>query len=89
MRSLVRARIVSAMTNTSITNTVITTTFDIHGMTCEHCARAVTAEVSTLPGLRDVRVDLAAANVTVTSTSPVDRAALAAAVGEAGYELAP
>jgi copper chaperone len=65
--------------------------FDVSGMTCEHCVRAVTEEVSTLPGVTDVRITLVPggnSTVHVTSTSPLDRAAVAAAVDEAGYELA-
>jgi copper chaperone CopZ len=65
--------------------------FTVSGMTCEHCVRAVTEEVSALPGVTDVRIRLVAggtSTVTVDSTSPLDRAAVAAAVDEAGYELA-
>lgn len=59
----------------------------VHGMTCDHCVRAVSEEVGRLPGVRGVRVDLLTGTVTVDSDPPVDRAAFAAAVGEAGYEV--
>ncbi|MDN5857467.1 MAG: cation transporter [Pseudonocardia sp.] len=65
-----------------------TTTVTVQGMTCGHCVRAVTSEISALPGVCDVGVDLAAATVTVTSTAALDRAALATAVYDAGCELA-
>ena len=65
------------------------TTFQVTGMTCGHCQRAVTEEVSRIPGVRGVAVDLATGSVTVTATQPVDRADVAGAVDEAGYTLIP
>jgi copper chaperone CopZ len=56
-------------------------------MTCEHCRRAVAAEVRAVDGVSDVSVDLAGGAVTVTATRAVHRAAIAAAVDEAGYTL--
>ena len=67
-----------------------TTTALVTGMTCAHCVGAVTAEVSALPGVRSVTVDLVAggtSSVTVLSAAPLDPDDLAAAVDEAGYEL--
>ena len=65
-----------------------TTTYTVTGLTCGHCVSAVTEEVSQLPGVRDVTVDLATGAVTVTSDEQLERAAVAAAVDEAGYRLA-
>jgi copper ion binding protein len=65
-----------------------TATYEITGMTCDHCVTAVSAELGQLPGVRDVRVDLAAGTATVTSTEPLDVDAVRDAVDEAGYELA-
>lgn len=64
-----------------------TTTYRVEGMSCEHCVRAVTAEVGGLEGVTAVDVDLAAGEVTVTSENPLDESAVRAAVDEAGYEL--
>lgn len=64
-----------------------TTTFTVSGMTCGHCVAAVTDEVSKLDNVRDVAVDLPSGAVTVVSDGPVDHAAFAAAVDEAGYEV--
>jgi len=67
-----------------------TTTIQVAGMTCGHCVSAVTEELTQLPGVTDVVVDLVAGGtspVTVTSEQPLDDAAVAAAVDEAGYEL--
>ena len=64
-------------------------TFQVAGMTCGHCQRAVTEEISRIPGLHGVAVDLATGSVTVTATQPVDRTDVALAVDEAGYTLIP
>jgi copper chaperone CopZ len=47
------------------------TTFTVRGMTCEHCRRAVTEEISAVAGVESVTVDLATGLVTVATTSPV------------------
>ena len=62
-------------------------TYTVSGMTCGHCVRSVTAEVSGIPGVHGVEVDLVGRQVTVVSDRPVDRDQLAAAVREAGYQL--
>jgi copper chaperone len=62
-------------------------TITVAGMTCQHCVNAVTTEVSQLPGVRAVEIDLDAGRVTVASDQPLDDAALHAAVEEAGYEI--
>jgi copper chaperone len=64
------------------------TTYTVTGMTCSHCVNSVDAEIRQLPGVTDVKVDLASGAVTVTSDAPLDETAVAAAVDEAGYELA-
>ena len=66
----------------------VTNTYTVTGMTCSHCVQAVTGELSTLPGVEDVRIDLASGAVTVTSTAPLADTDVRAAVDEAGYELA-
>ena len=66
----------------------VTRTYTVSGMTCEHCVAAVTGELSTLPGVADVRVDLGSGAVIVTSEAPLPAEAVRAAVDEAGYELA-
>jgi copper chaperone CopZ len=65
-----------------------TKTYTVTGMTCSHCVTSVGSEIRQLPGVTDVQVDLAGGAVTVTSEQPLDDAAVAAAVDEAGYELA-
>lgn len=58
----------------------------VEGMTCEHCKASVTEEVSEVPGVEDVRVDLESGRLAVTGE--VEHAAVAAAVDNAGYRLA-
>ena len=64
-----------------------TTSYTVSGMTCSHCVNAVTEEVTKIPGVTDVQVDLASGAVTIASESGVDDSAVKAAVDEAGYEL--
>jgi copper chaperone len=64
-----------------------TDTYTVTGMTCGHCVSSVTEEVQEIPGVQDVEVVLETGTVTITSAEPVDRAAVAAAVEEAGYQL--
>lgn len=61
--------------------------FDVAGMTCHHCEMAVSAELSKLPGVTKVDVDVAAGTACTESEWPLDRADVAAAVDRAGYEL--
>lgn len=66
-----------------------TTTYTVSGMTCGHCVAAVTEEVAKLDDVKSVDVDLDSGRVTVESDGPVDDAAFAAAVDEAGYTVSP
>ncbi|MEU4621788.1 heavy metal-associated domain-containing protein [Actinoplanes sp. NPDC023801] len=66
----------------------VTSTFTVKGMTCSHCVQSVTQELSAVPGVTGVEVDLASGGVTVTSDAPLSDEAVRAAVDEAGYELA-
>ena len=67
-------------------------TYQVTGMTCEHCAHAVSGELKNLGGVREVTVDLhpgGESAVTVTSDAPLTSAAVEAALDEAGdYRLA-
>ena len=64
-----------------------TTTYTVSGMTCGHCAAAVSEEIQALGGVRDVAVDVASGKVTITSEAPLDTTAVAEAVDEAGYSV--
>ena len=62
-------------------------TYTVTGMTCGHCARSVTDEITAIDGVTDVTVDLRSGAVAVTSRHPLDEAQVRAAVEEAGYDL--
>jgi len=68
-----------------------TQTFDIAGMTCGHCATAVTEELRALDGVTDVRVELVAggtSHVAVETDRALTPADVDAALDEAGnYSL--
>jgi copper chaperone len=67
-----------------------TSTYTVEGMTCDHCVRSVTSELTSLDGVSDVQVELHPENVsvvTVTSQAPLRPEAVTAAIDEAGYAL--
>jgi copper chaperone CopZ len=67
-------------------------TYNVDGMTCDHCVHHVTSEITALPGVRSVQIQLVVGGsspVTVTSDEPLALAAVSAAVVEAGYALTP
>ena len=70
------------------TTATLTAIYQVEGMTCAHCARSVSQEISALPGVSDVTVDLPTGQVTVCSDREMDREQISAAVDEAGYQLA-
>ncbi|NGM12504.1 copper ion binding protein [Verrucosispora sp. WMMA2044] len=66
---------------------MVSTTYQVQGMTCGHCVNAVSTEIGAIEGVSDVQVDLATGQVIVTSDQPLSGDAVRAAVDEAGYEL--
>jgi copper chaperone len=60
----------------------------VTGMTCEHCASAVKAEISRLPGVSGVDVDVAAGTVRISGDPLPGDTPLREAIEEAGYEFA-
>jgi copper chaperone CopZ len=65
-----------------------TAIYNVVGMNCGHCVESVTKEMSKLPGVMSVVVDLPTGAVTVESAVPLDAAAVASAIDEAGFDLA-
>ena len=66
-----------------------TTSYLVTGMTCQHCVHAVSEEVGAVAGVDEVSVDLDSGRLTVVSRDDVPFSAIAAAVDEAGYVVAP
>lgn len=79
------------MSATDQNDTALTTsTFEVSGMTCGHCVKSVTEELSQVEGAKSVEVALVSggvSQVTVSSVGALDLDAVAAAIDEAGYEL--
>jgi copper ion binding protein len=63
-------------------------TYVVEGMTCAHCVKSVTEEISEIAGVQGVDVDLGSGKVVVTSTAPIEVGQVRDAVTEAGYQLA-
>lgn len=61
--------------------------YTVKGMTCEHCVKSVISELSAVPGVSSIQVDLPTGQVTVTGDGPIDEAAVRAAVDQASYEV--
>lgn len=62
-------------------------TFTAPSMSCGHCVAAITAEVTQVPGVVDVAINLETKAVVVTGDG-LDESAIRAAIVEAGYEIA-
>ena len=73
-------------------STLTTAVYGVNGMTCDHCVRSVTEELSELPGVTDVDVDLVAGGTSIATVTSAGRTPapedLQAAVEEAGYAVA-
>jgi copper chaperone CopZ len=71
---------------------MVSATYQVTGMSCEHCVQAVSGELTALAGVTGVTVDLVPGGrsvVTVSSDEPLAGQAVAAALDEAGdYRLA-
>jgi copper chaperone CopZ len=65
-----------------------TRTYTVHGMTCQHCVLSVREELSEVPGVKEVDVDLTSGRVAVSGDGFSDDD-VRGAVEEAGYELVP
>ena len=63
-----------------------TQTFQVQGMTCGHCERAVTQANQQVDPAATVQIDRASGQVQVQSAAP--REQLAAAIAEEGYAVA-
>jgi len=66
--------------------------FPVTGLTCGHCVGAITTEVSAVPGVTDVMVDLVVGGtsiLSVTADKSLTDVEVIAALDEAGeYQLA-
>lgn len=61
--------------------------YTVDGMTCDHCAGSVTAEITKIGGVINVQVDVPARSLTIDSERPLAREDVEEAVEEAGYRV--
>lgn len=68
-----------------------TASYQVSGMTCAHCVKAVTEELDRLDAVTSVEIDLVPggdSRVRVTSGRPLPLEQVRHAIDEAGYSLA-
>ena len=66
---------------------MITTEYQVTGMTCSHCEMSVRDEVSRVGAIEQIDVSAATGRLLITTHAPIDDAAVMAAVDAAGYQV--
>ena len=59
----------------------------IQGMSCQHCVMSVTKALGTIPGIQNLKVDLAEGEATFENTKNIPLPTLRKAVEDAGYKV--
>jgi copper chaperone len=65
---------------------MVTEKFLVPAVSCQHCVKAVSKEVSAISGVQSVEVNLETKVVTVEHAAQVTPATIIAAIQEAGYD---
>lgn len=65
-----------------------TQTLTVTGMTCANCVRHVSEALAGIPGVTDVRVDLATGHATLQASEPIDPATLRSVLEADDYGVA-
>jgi copper ion binding protein len=65
---------------------MVTEKFNVPGISCQHCVRAITDEVSEIAGVQKVQAVLDDKTVTVEHSDDVSTAQIVEAINEAGYD---
>ncbi len=63
-------------------------TIKIEGMSCQHCVMAVTKALGSIPGIKNLKVDLPKGEATFENSQKVSRDEIRKAVEDAGYRVA-
>lgn len=63
----------------------MTKEFTVQDISCAHCVQAITREVSNVPGVQNVAVDLGTKRVSVQANEQVSTDTIINAINEAGY----
>ena len=61
--------------------------YHVPDITCQHCVSSITQELSKIPGVRDIDVDLTKKVVTVEADETVTATQIRAGIEEAGYDI--
>jgi len=59
----------------------------IQGMTCQHCVMSVTKALNSIPGLKNLRIDLVQGEATFENPQKVSPEKISKAVEDAGYKV--
>jgi len=59
----------------------------IQGMSCQHCVMSVTKALGTIPGIKNLKVDLVKGEATFENAQNAPLSAIRKAVEDAGYKL--
>jgi len=59
----------------------------IQGMTCQHCVMSVTKALGSIPGIKNLRVDLVKGEATFENAQNASLQSIRKAVEEAGYKV--
>ena len=70
------------------TEAIVCQRVTVIGMTCSHCEHATAAELGAIAGVINVTADAATGTITIDATRQLEINEIAAAVDNAGYELA-
>ncbi|MEX1158095.1 MAG: heavy-metal-associated domain-containing protein [Thermomicrobiales bacterium] len=62
--------------------------YRVPDISCEHCVRAITNELTSVPGIEAVSIDIPSKLVTVRHGDAVTDEQIVATIAEAGYEVA-
>ncbi len=60
--------------------------FRVTEMSCQHCVNSITKEVSALPGVKQVQINLADKSVRVEHDGKLQSSVLIKAINEAGFD---
>jgi len=66
---------------------MVTQSFTVTGLHCNHCVASVTEELTDLPGVREVKVDLSTGHVEVQADSVLDSDDVHRAITGAGFQV--
>ena len=59
----------------------------IQGMTCQHCVMSVTKALNSIPGLKNLQIDLVQGEATFENPQKVPPEKIRKAVEDAGYKV--